>query len=107
MKKLDLIKMFFAAIVVAMCAWAQGPWTSGDCIVTLDNGTLTVSGNGAMEDWVYEWADAMDDITEVIIGNGVTHIGGDAFYQAVNLTSVTIGNNVISIGEYAFSGCIA
>ena len=39
------------------------------------------------------------------IGNGVTSIGGSAFYNCSGLTSVTIGNGVTSIGEWAFYGC--
>ena len=39
------------------------------------------------------------------IGNGVTSIGYDAFYNCSSLTSVTIPNSVESIGSFAFFGC--
>ena len=44
-------------------------------------------------------------LTSVIVGNGVTSIGGWAFEDCTSLTSVTIGNSVTSIGDYAFERC--
>lgn len=43
-----------------------------------------------------------DDITSVVIENGVTNIGNYAFYNCGNLTSVTIGSDVKTIGLHAF-----
>lgn len=42
-------------------------------------------------------------LTNVIIPNSVTTIGGSAFESCSGLTSVTIGSGVTSIGNYAFS----
>ena len=44
-------------------------------------------------------------LTSVIIGDGVTSIGYEAFYNNLNLTSVSIGRGVTSIGYGAFSRC--
>lgn len=44
-------------------------------------------------------------ITELVIPNGVTSIGNQAFSYCSRLTSIEIPNSVTSIGEYAFSGC--
>ena len=44
-------------------------------------------------------------LKEIVIGDEVTTIGGDAFVGCNNLTSVTIGDNVTSIGERAFNDC--
>ena len=46
------------------------------------------------------------DITNFIVPNDVTSIGGYAFSGCSGLTSVTIPNSVTYIGDYAFSGCI-
>ena len=46
-----------------------------------------------------------DQVTEYIIGDGVTRIGDCAFYGCSGLTSVTIPNSVTSIGDSAFDGC--
>lgn len=84
--------------------------TTGDCTWKLyNNGTLVISGNGAIEDYdlfgeyISPWRE--DNITEVIIEDGVTHIGSYAFLQCESLTSITIPNSVTSIGRSAFSGC--
>lgn len=44
-------------------------------------------------------------LTSVTIGNSVTSIGGEAFYECSNLKSITIPDSVTSIGRYAFSYC--
>jgi len=46
-----------------------------------------------------------DNITSVVIPDGVTSIGNEAFSGCENLTSVEIGNGVTSIGDMAFGGC--
>lgn len=44
-------------------------------------------------------------IDSVQMGNGVKHIGEDAFYTTKTLKSVTLGNSVETIGEKAFYKC--
>ncbi len=69
---------------------------------TLDDGTLTISGNGPIENNAFA---ARSDIKKVIIQNGVTGIGEYAFYNSKNIESVSIGNNVKEIGYRAFLQC--
>ena len=45
-------------------------------------------------------------ITDLVIPNSVTSIGGNTFTSCIGLTSVTIPNSVTSIGPGAFLGCI-
>ena len=89
---------------------------SGTCGVNGDNltwelscdGVLTISGSGAMKDFPYDsspWKGVNSPIKEVIVENGVTSIGDDAFYKCTNLTSVEIPNSVTGIGDYAFFEC--
>ena len=51
------------------------------------------------------WKDNISAITSVTIGDGVTGIGTNAFFDHTALTSATIGAGVESIGQRAFSGC--
>ncbi len=69
-----------------------------------DDGVLTISGTGAManyESYDYE-ADWGKDITAVIINEGVTTIGYDAFYGCTKMTSVLLPGTLTSIGVMAF-----
>lgn len=79
--------------------------------------TLTISGSGAMENLnnstetenisdgagTYPWAAWKDNITEIVIDDGVTGIGGKAFIDYTNVTSVSIGKDVSEIGVGALS----
>ena len=75
----------------------------------LQNGMLTISGTGAMENYTSSsrapWYSSRDSITSVIINNGVTSIGDRAFNGLRDLVSVVIPNSVRTIGENAFSAC--
>lgn len=79
----------------------------------LTDGTLTISGTGAMKDYGYSgraevpWYDQRDTITKVVFGDGVTHIGSFAFYQHTALTSFEMTDSVVSFGQGAFQGCSA
>ena len=79
---------------------------------TADTGKLKISGSGAMADYsAYgfstdtPWEAYKSSIKSVIIDDGVTHIGDNAFNYCPSLTEVSIGNNVESIGTYAFRSC--
>ena len=55
-----------------------------------------------------EWEDIMWEqipLTSVIISNGITTIGSDAFGFCHSLTSVTIGKDVQTISQLAFEFC--
>ena len=74
----------------------------------ITDSTLTISGNGAMEDYkdyVSPWYENSSAFNKVIIENGVTTIGDYAFLGCFNLRSITIGNSVTSIGRSAFRNC--
>ncbi len=118
-----LVCLAAALLTAALCAAAASAAeiASGDCGTdahwSLDSdGTLTVSGTGAMADYsqkykgggyIYDapWYDNRADITSVVIGSGITSIGNWAFYDCANLTGFTIPDSLTSIGSSAFRGC--
>lgn len=88
--------------------------TSGTCGDNLtwelsEDGTLTISGTGEMENWTsasyLPWSDIRDNIIDIRIQNGVTTIGTRAFYSCNNLISVIIPRSISNIGDYAFYSC--
>ena len=92
--------------------------TSGTCGDNLtwtldDSGTLTISGTGAMEDYnpntqnYAPWGtySENDTIKKVIIRNGVTNIGDQAFRNCVALKSIEISETVTGIGWASFFNC--
>ena len=98
--------LFFGGITVS-----AEPLDSGECgeevTWSLDsNGTLTISGSGAMDnyDWVNNpgWYYDRSDIQKVVIESGITSIGNEAFAYCSNLRSVTIPSTVTTIGSAAF-----
>ena len=97
-----------------LCGLAGG--TCGDNLTwVLENGTLTISGNGAMYDYAYDsnsptysthpWKDVAASIKSVEIAPSVTTVGDYAFRYCENLETVTIGDSVTSIGDSAFRNC--
>ena len=102
--------MTLALLITAVGgAWAQTQWTSGDCTLTLSNGTMTVSGKGAMADYTQSdkrpWDGNRNDITSVVVESGVTSVGKNTFESFSNLTSVTLPEDFTAIGPYAFCNC--
>jgi len=71
-------------------------------------GTLTIWGSGEIPDYGFSGSNVApwgQNITSVVIHEGVTGIGGYAFTGCGNLASVTLPGSVASIGENAFSYC--
>lgn len=68
------------------------------------NGTLTISGEGAISSNDISSYNK-SDITAVVIEEGVTTIGNYAFSGCSSLEAVQIPASVTAIGNYAFSGC--
>ena len=80
---------------------------------------LTITGTGAMKDYTRRgetrapWRDdtggainAAPGITKIVIGDGITSIGGHAFEDMWNVTSISLPEGLISIGQEAYNGCL-
>ena len=85
-------------------------WIEDNLTWTLDaDGTLNISGMGAMKDYGYDSnrnpVYKNSNVKKVVIEDGVTSIGESAFFYCSSLTSITIPDSVTSIGDYAFFNC--
>ncbi len=73
------------------------------------DGTLTISGSGAMTNYSSStpapWNSQKSAIKSVIITDGVTSIGNSAFRDCDSIETVSIPDTVTSIGSYAFYDC--
>lgn len=78
---------------------------------TINKGTLTISGNGQMRDWLDGYyADVKapwhyEDVTNVIINAGVQTIGDNAFENCSSIKSIVCKGDISKIGLGAFTGC--
>lgn len=74
-----------------------------------DNGLLTISGNGKMDNYdsakKTPWHDYADQIKEIIVEKGVTSIGNFAFYGLTDIKEITLPKGMEVVGDYAFKGC--
>lgn len=107
------MKHIYILLIALLMGLSANAETSGTCGPDLkwhlnDNGVLTISGKGKMYDYsvVNEAPWSKSDIKRIIIGDGITTIGEEAFLFCRYLTSVTIPNSVTEIGGDAFEHCI-
>lgn len=87
---------------------------------SLKDGIMTISGNGAMDDFIIvrdwytgqlieeethrsPWEDYNAQIREVYVEDGVTSVGSIAFCDCYNLEKAVLGNSVKKIGSGAFA----
>lgn len=123
MKKLSL---GLVLIVAALCllwpasrAQAAETVASGTCGTNItwtldDSGTLTISGTGEMEDYVlsgagvnYPWQAYRNSITRIVMEDGITSIGRNAFTDLAAVTEVSLPESVTYIGTNAFYNCVS
>ena len=133
-KRLVVLKVALTialALSISISTYAQGG-TTGPLTWSINGGTLTISGSGAMPNYnstSAPWYQYRNSITELVIENGVTTIGNYAFNECINieinldfldgitrigtgaflncskLPSLTIPNSLETIYSNAFSGC--
>ena len=70
--------------------------------------TLTISGTGAMYDYSgndMPWLLFRDTTDMVVLPQGITHIGDNAFNGFAKLNKIELPSTLTSIGANAFAGC--
>ena len=118
-----LFMLLALCAAAAFAAHAHAEMPGGRCgenvywSLDTDTGVLTVSGTGEIADYsgykyngVYldvpaPWMEHQPYIKTVIIEDGITRIGQNAFNGCAALTGITIPKSVTVIGERAFKGC--
>ena len=97
-------------------SWQEGtyalPWGSDLCGEDVhwyyDYGTLSIFGEGDMEDIATHagvpWYEYADQITKVVVGEGVTGVGAYAFADLTKLTTAELPETLTKLGAYAFAG---
>ena len=118
MKRRLLIALCLVCMLMNLLVFSVSAETSGDCGDNAtwslsDGGVLTISGTGAIRDYIYEganmwplikapWREYASKVKKVVVNSGITRIGDNAFCCLPNVTSVSIANTVTSIGQAAF-----
>ena len=123
MKKKLLATILALCLIVSVCAPASAaaskPVTAhrvslGEILTTgeetegvtwaVTDGLLTVSGSGAMDNYAQGEAPWLDEeVYSIIIEDGITHLGSNAFRGMETLVSVTVGTGVRTMGESVFA----
>lgn len=112
MKKMTLLFGSLLLLALVFLPVRADAVESGECGTnvtwSLDGTVLTISGTGEMTNYTYTdvpWKSARNSITAIVITNGVTSIGENAFRSCFSVQSLMIPNGVVSIGESAFQDC--
>ena len=91
----------------------DGVVTSGTCGDSAKwkfaDGVLTIYGTGDMNYGTsladLPWYDLREEITSVVVDEGVTSIGASAFYGIDSIKTVSLPEGLLSIGNCAFQNC--
>lgn len=87
---------------------------SGECgpdtswYIDEENKRLIIEGQGAMYDYDdadAPWTQYAEIIDNIIIRDGVTSIGDNAFVNCGSFDEITLPQSIVSIGDNAFAGC--
>ena len=106
------LAMLFALMPTAAFADDSNNKCGENLTWKLENGTLTISGTGEMADYdknPQPWAGQRDNIKKLVVENGVTTIGNNAFSDCTALKDVDLSkaSSLETIGNHAFSSCTA
>lgn len=110
---ISVMILFLIAVSMGVYVYAEeNEVKSGTCgdnaAWTLENGTLTISGSGAMEDYSstspVPWDSYRNTIQNIIIENGITNIGKNAFSYS-GIRTIDLPESIVNIGSFAFYYC--
>ena len=112
MKYMNRIFACLLAVLLLLPVAARAETVSGTCgegiTWSLDGGTLTITGNGPMEDFAEggaPWQSYKDRITKVVLSGNVTTVGAYSFQDYDGITEVDFGFALHTLGEHSFEYC--
>lgn len=118
-KKLWLFAVVFTLLTLLLTLCASAETVSGNCGVAgnetsvtwsfdTETGVMTIEGKGDIANYSKggaPWYEYKEQLTEVVIKDGVTRVGNYAFYGMKKLQSVSFPAKLTSIGEHSFLYC--
>lgn len=100
---LSLIPCAFAQTVAEGKCGSEATWVLDDA------GTLTISGTGTLNVKAassdYRWTSYTRQIKRVIVGEGITSIADNTFYQMTAMEEISLPESLTAIGAGAFYEC--
>ena len=103
----------------ALAMETEEPVTSGTCGKDItwnfdtETGTLTLTGTGNTKTYQSDgvlsrqapWAHLREQITTIVVGEGITSLYPGPFCHCTSLTSVSLPSTLVNISDDAFYGC--
>lgn len=116
--KLHRVAALLCALLFCVAAWAPtvaaAPLAEGSAGAlqwSLNNGTLSIRGEGAIPNYTEHnpapWHAHRESVLRLVLADGVTAVGNMAFYECAALTTVNLPDSVTTVGASAFAGCEA
>lgn len=108
---LKAVLVVMAALCLATAAFAEDEVAGADFndgamhwSISAD-GVLTITGNGDMPDNDSPWNICNSEIVSVVVDEGITRIGVNAFNGLYMLESVSLPGTLTELGAYSFAYC--
>ena len=110
MKRILCLFLSICTVIPVFLGFSFDIYAEDSYQYTFEEGLLTVTGSGMMGTETaaladYPWHSFRDSITEVVVGDGITAVGKNAFSTCPNLSRITFGRDVTSLGMDAFAYC--
>ena len=96
---------FYGCSSLTSIEWNVKSWNGSNPFSSIRQQIKTFNFGDDVEKIPNSFCKGMSNLTSTIIGNSVTSIGEEAFYECSSLTSINIPNSVTEIGKGAFDNC--
>lgn len=114
MQKVKLFTLFIGLFIFTGAMNVRAEMGSGSCGANLtwvlnDDGSLVISGTGAMNDYTGSahapWFANISPVTSISLPVGLTYVGNYAFFHCTQVTSIVVPEGVTALGASCFAEC--